>query len=75
MKQGHTLDFEEERVRDFVLELLTAQDRRLGRSEDLDMAVPDRGDVLVLMKSMRRTRSESRTLSGMLRSFRVNWTR
>jgi type I restriction-modification system DNA methylase subunit len=53
MKRGHTLDFEREAVRDFVFELLTAQDKRLGRMEILNMAVPTRDDVLALMESYR----------------------
>lgn len=49
MKRGHTLNFEHEEVRDFVFELLKAQDRRLGRMEILEMEVPTREDVLALM--------------------------
>jgi len=49
MKRGHTLDFEREEVRDFVFELLKAQDKRLGRMEILNMDVPTRDDVLALM--------------------------
>jgi type I restriction-modification system DNA methylase subunit len=49
MKKGHTLDFEEESIRDFVYELLKSQDRRLGRMEILNMDVPTRDNVLVLM--------------------------
>lgn len=50
MKRGHTLDFEKERVRDFVFELLKAQDKRLGRMEVLNLEVPTRDDVLALME-------------------------
>ena len=49
MKRGHTLDFEREEARDFVFELLKAQDKRLGRMEILNMDVPTRDDVLALM--------------------------
>lgn len=49
MKRGHELMFTDERVRDFVFELLTAQDRRLTRSEVLNMDTPDRDDVVALM--------------------------
>lgn len=50
MKRGHTLDFEKERVRDFVFELLKAQDKRLGRMEILNLEVPTQDDVLALME-------------------------
>jgi hypothetical protein len=50
MKRGHALDFEKERVRDFVFELLKAQDKRLGRMEILNLGVPTRDDVLALME-------------------------
>lgn len=49
MKRGHTLDFEDERVRDFVYELLKANDSRFGRMELLNLAVPTRDDVLELV--------------------------
>lgn len=49
MKRGHTLDFERKEVRDFVFELLKAQDKRLGCMEILNMDVPTRDDVLALM--------------------------
>lgn len=49
MKRGHAIAFESEAVRDFVFRLLTAQDRRLGRMEILNMAVPAEDDVLALM--------------------------
>jgi len=49
MKRGHTLEFENKSVRDFVFELLTVQDKRLGRMEILNMDVPTRGDVQTLM--------------------------
>ncbi len=50
MKRGHTLDFEKERVRDFVFELLKAQDKRLGRMEILNLEVPTQDDVLALIE-------------------------
>jgi hypothetical protein len=49
MKRGHYIDFGDERVRDFVFELLTAQDRRLTRAEILNMDVPSTDDVVDLM--------------------------
>jgi hypothetical protein len=49
MKQNHTIDFKNKPVRDFVFELLTAQDKRLGRMEILNMDVPTRDDVQTLM--------------------------
>jgi predicted transcriptional regulator len=53
MKRGHMLDFGDERVRDFVYDLLKAQDKRLGRSEILNMEVPTEEDVLELMDEYR----------------------
>lgn len=53
MKRGHYLDFDDERVRDFVFEILTAKDSRLTRSEVLNMEVPAREDVLELMEEYR----------------------
>ncbi|WP_436932681.1 Eco57I restriction-modification methylase domain-containing protein [Halosimplex halobium] len=53
MKRGHELEFGDERVRDFVYELLTAQDRRLTRSEVLHMDTPSRDDVVELMDEYR----------------------
>lgn len=49
MKRSHEIDFADERVRDFVYKVLTAQDRRLTRSEVMSMDVPPRGDVIELM--------------------------
>lgn len=49
MKQSHEIEFEDERVRDFVFELLTAQNRRLLRSEILNMDTPSREAVTELM--------------------------
>jgi hypothetical protein len=49
MKRSHTIGFDSEAVRDFAFELLTARDRRLSRSEVLNMAVPSAEDVLALM--------------------------
>ena len=49
MKRGHTIGFEDESVRDFVYEFLTAQGKRLGRSEVLNMETPTRDNVLALM--------------------------
>lgn len=49
MKQNHTIDFADKQVRDFVFMLLKAQDKRLGHSEILNMEVPTKEDVLVLM--------------------------
>jgi type I restriction-modification system DNA methylase subunit len=49
MKRGHTIGFEDESIRDFVYELLTAQDKRLGRSEVLNMETPTMDGVLALM--------------------------
>ena len=49
MKRGHNIDFSDERVRDFVYELLTSKNRRLTRSEVLNMDVPPRDEVVGLM--------------------------
>jgi seryl-tRNA synthetase len=49
MKQGHTIDFADKQVREFVFMLLMAQDKRLGRSEILNMAVPTKEDIQVIM--------------------------
>jgi hypothetical protein len=49
MKRGHAIDFEDESVRDFVYEFLTAQDKRLGRSDILNMETPMMDGVLALM--------------------------
>jgi type I restriction-modification system DNA methylase subunit len=49
MKRGHTIDFDNETVRDFVYKFLKAQNKRLGRSEILNMEVPTETDVLTLM--------------------------
>ncbi|WP_435066028.1 Eco57I restriction-modification methylase domain-containing protein [Halobaculum sp. EA56] len=49
MKQNHEIEFEDERVRDFVFELLTAQNRRLSRSEILNMDTPSHESVIELM--------------------------
>ncbi|QZP38538.1 Eco57I restriction-modification methylase domain-containing protein [Halobaculum magnesiiphilum] len=53
MKRSHEMGFESELVRDFVFELLTAQDRRLTRSEILGMDTPTRDDVVDLMEEYR----------------------
>lgn len=53
MKRGHYLEFDDERVRDFVYELLIAQERRFTRSEVLNMEVPSQGDVVELMDEYR----------------------
>lgn len=50
MKRGHTISFENEHIRDFVYKLLTAQNKRLGRSEILSMETPGRDDVLALIE-------------------------
>ncbi|ELZ60718.1 MULTISPECIES: Eco57I restriction-modification methylase domain-containing protein [unclassified Haloferax] len=49
MKRGHTIDFGNEQIRDFVFMLLKAQDKRLGRTELLDLATPVPEDVVALM--------------------------
>lgn len=49
MKRGHTIDFEDKPIRDFVYEFLTVQDKRLGRSEILNMETPTKDSVLALM--------------------------
>jgi len=53
MKQNHEMGFDEERVRDFVFEMLKAQDRRLTRSEVMQMETPARDDVIELMDEYR----------------------
>jgi len=50
MKRGHELGFGDKRIRNFVYELLTAQNRRLTRSEVLNLKTPSRDDVLSLME-------------------------
>lgn len=49
MKQGHELEFDDERVRDFVFEMLKAEDQRLSRSAVLRMETPDLESVIELM--------------------------
>lgn len=49
MKRGHTIEFSNEQMRDFVFKFLKAQDKRLGRPEILNMEVPSSEDVLSLM--------------------------
>jgi len=49
MKQGHAINFENEQIRDFVFDAFKAQDKRLGRSELLNMEVPTREDATALM--------------------------
>jgi len=49
MKRSHEIEFRHERVRDFVFELLTAQNRRLSRSEILNMDTPPHESVVKLM--------------------------
>ncbi|ELZ98750.1 type i restriction-modification system methyltransferase subunit [Haloferax mucosum ATCC BAA-1512] len=49
MKRGHTMDFGNEQIRDFVFMLLKAQDKRLGRTELLNLATPVGEDVVALM--------------------------
>jgi hypothetical protein len=49
MKRGHKIGFGDERVRDFVYEMLTAKDHRLTRSEVMNVDIPGRGDVIELM--------------------------
>jgi hypothetical protein len=58
IKRGHTLDFSDERIRDFVCDLLKAQDKRLGRSEILNTEVPTEDDVLELMDEYRADEEE-----------------
>ncbi|RQH00105.1 Eco57I restriction-modification methylase domain-containing protein [Natrarchaeobius oligotrophus] len=50
MKRGHTIDFENEMVRDFVFKTLKAQNKRLSRSEILNMSVPVEENVIALME-------------------------
>ena len=49
MKQSHTIGFENEQIRDLVFDVFKAQDKRLGRSELLNMEVPTREDAMALM--------------------------
>lgn len=49
MKRGHYIEFDSEDVRDFVFQLLTAQERRLTRKEILNMSVPSKEDIEDLM--------------------------
>lgn len=53
MKQGTQMGFDDERVRDFVYELLMAQDRRLTRLEVQHLDTPDYDDVITLMDEYR----------------------
>lgn len=62
MKQGHTINFENKQVRDFVFELLKAQNKRLGRMEILDMDVPSRNDVLTLMAEYESDKADIKKL-------------
>ncbi|MCX2819046.1 N-6 DNA methylase [Haladaptatus sp. F3-133] len=64
MKRGHTIDFGSESVRDFVYDLLKAQDRRLGRSEILNTEVPTEDDVLELMDEYRDDEEEIERLES-----------
>lgn len=45
MKQNHTIDFGDNQVRDFVFNLLKSQDKRLTRSEIMNMEVPQRHNI------------------------------
>jgi type I restriction-modification system DNA methylase subunit len=56
MKRGHHLAFDDEGVREFVHQLLTAQDRRLTRREVTEMTVPTRDDVVALVEEYRADR-------------------
>ncbi|QRV16007.1 N-6 DNA methylase [Haloterrigena salifodinae] len=49
MKRGHYIDFDSEEVRDFIYQLLKSQDRRLNRTEVLNMSVPSKEGILALM--------------------------
>ena len=49
LKRGHAIDFEDERTRDFVYKYLIARDKRLSRSEILNMDIPSREDVFEIM--------------------------
>ncbi len=49
MKRGHTIDFGSELIRDFVFMLLKAQNKRLGRTELLNLETPRREDVVAIM--------------------------
>jgi len=53
MKRNHEMGFDDERVRDFVFEMLTAQDRRLTRSEVLNLETPAHDDIIELMDDYR----------------------
>ena len=53
MKQNHVMGFDDERVRDFVFKMLNAQDRRLTRSEVMQMETPSEGDVIELIEEYR----------------------
>jgi ribosomal protein L11 methylase PrmA len=64
MKQGHEVEFGDERVRDFVFEMLTAQDGRLIRSEVLHMETPAREDVIELMEAYRGDEERINVLEG-----------
>jgi hypothetical protein len=62
MKQGHHIDFVDEQVRDFVFKHLTAQNKRLGRSEIQNMAVPTRENVHALMEEFETNQDRIREL-------------
>ncbi len=49
MKRGHTINFENKVIRDFVFNFLKAQDKRLSRAEILNMSIPTKEDVIALM--------------------------
>ncbi|WP_096391436.1 Eco57I restriction-modification methylase domain-containing protein [Halopenitus persicus] len=63
MKRGHEIGFDDERVRDFVFGMLTAQDRRLTRSEVMNMDVPPREDVIELMEHLADDEARIKSLS------------
>ena len=64
MKRNHEMEFDDERVRDFVFEMLTAQDRRLTRTEVMQMETPSEGDVTELMDEYRSDKKRINELEG-----------
>ncbi|WEL27343.1 Eco57I restriction-modification methylase domain-containing protein [Haloferax volcanii] len=50
MKRGHTITFKSRDARDFVYLLLKSQQRRLNRTEIINMSVPSKSNISKIMK-------------------------
>ena len=71
MKRGHHIEFLNEQVRDFVFELIKAEDRRLTRSEVLNMGVPSRSGVMELMHDYQRDQERIRDIEAQFEELRA----